>query len=201
MVLKAVDEGRAVHPPRAGAEEDELAEEWSPEELSSAALLASSVLAKFGTGQVSSLQHRLNESHGAISGTRDAERSASASCQQNQRVSYSRPGAGPRVAAGNQMPQPQAYRDCHTGYQRACERIHRPEMQHPVQATSGRGAKLLQMVKLLSPKLANITMPADGVPVEVLAILDPLSKTAQKVAPVLDFLRKTLGIGLKVSRR
>ena len=53
MVLRAVDEGRAVHPPKARAEEDELAEEWSPEELSSAALLAASVLAKHGTGQVS----------------------------------------------------------------------------------------------------------------------------------------------------
>lgn len=57
MVLRAVDEGRAVHSPAARTEEDELAEdelaeEWSPEELSSAALLASSVLAKHGTGQV-----------------------------------------------------------------------------------------------------------------------------------------------------
>ncbi len=55
MVLRAVDEGRAVHLPKAGADEDELAEEWSPEELSSAAMLASSVLAKHGTGQVSRL--------------------------------------------------------------------------------------------------------------------------------------------------
>ena len=70
-----------------------------------------------------------------------------------------------------------------------------------MQTTSGRGAKLLQMVKLLSPKLTNITIPGTGVPVEVLAILDPLSKTAQKVAPVLDFLQKSLGIPLKVSLR
>ncbi len=53
MVLKAVDQGRAVHSPTAGVDGDELAEEWSSEELSSAALLASSVLAKHGTGQVS----------------------------------------------------------------------------------------------------------------------------------------------------
>ena len=44
-----------MHPPQAGTDEDgELAEEWSPEELSNAALLASSVLARHGTiaGQV-----------------------------------------------------------------------------------------------------------------------------------------------------
>ena len=58
-MLKAVDEGRAVHLPKAGADEDELAEEWSPEELSSAALLASSVLAKHGAGQVTCLSTML----------------------------------------------------------------------------------------------------------------------------------------------
>ena len=68
-----------------------------------------------------------------------------------------------------------------------------------LQTTGGRGAKLLQAVKLLSPRLTNITIAGTGVPVEVLAILDPLSKTAQRVAPVLDFLQKTLGIPLKVS--
>ena len=66
MVLRALDEGRAVHPPTAGVDEDGLAEEWSPEELSSAALLASSVLAKFGTGQVSLPQRHLRVLHDAI---------------------------------------------------------------------------------------------------------------------------------------
>lgn len=54
--MNALDGGRAMHPPQAGADEEgELAEEWSPEELSNAALLASSVLAKHGAiaGQVS----------------------------------------------------------------------------------------------------------------------------------------------------
>lgn len=56
VVVNALDGGRAVHPPQAGTDEEgELAEEWSPEELSNAALLASSVLARHGTtaGQVS----------------------------------------------------------------------------------------------------------------------------------------------------
>ena len=70
-----------------------------------------------------------------------------------------------------------------------------------MQTTSGRGAKLLSLLRLMSPKLTNITIPATGVPVEVWAILDPLSKTAQKVAPVLEFLQKSLGIALKVGLR
>ena len=68
-----------------------------------------------------------------------------------------------------------------------------------MQANSGRGAKLLHALKLLNPQLTNITIAGKGVPVEILAILDPLSKTAQKVAPVLDFLQETLGVPLKVS--
>lgn len=56
----------------------------------------------------------------------------------------------------------------------------------------------MQALKLLQPNLTNVTIPAAGVPVEILAILDPLSKTAQRVAPVLGFLQKTLGVGLKV---
>ena len=62
----------------------------------------------------------------------------------------------------------------------------------------GRGAKLVQALKLLQPNLTNVTIPSAGIPVEILAILDPLSKTAQRVAPVLGFLQKTLGVGLKV---
>lgn len=57
---------------------------------------------------------------------------------------------------------------------------------------------MMQALKMLDPKLSNITIPVAGAPVEIWAILDPLSKTAQKVAPVLDFLQKTLGIALKV---
>lgn len=57
---------------------------------------------------------------------------------------------------------------------------------------------MMQALKMLDPQLSNITIPAAGAPVEIWAIVDPLSKTAQKVAPVLDFLQKTLGIGLKV---
>lgn len=56
VVVNALDERRAMHPPQAGADEEgELAEEWSPEELSNAALLASSVLTTHGSiaGQVS----------------------------------------------------------------------------------------------------------------------------------------------------
>ena len=54
MVTTAVDEGRTMHAPAAGSDGDEVAEEWSPEDLSSAALVASSVLAKHGStvGQV-----------------------------------------------------------------------------------------------------------------------------------------------------
>ena len=77
--------------------------------------------------------------------------------------------------------------------------LHQLSSASVLQANSGRGAKLLQALKLLKPQLTNITIPGTGVPVEILAILDPLSKTAQKVAPVLDFLQKTLGIPLKVS--
>ena len=39
VVLKAVDQGRTVHAPRAGVNDNELEEEWSSEGLSSAALL------------------------------------------------------------------------------------------------------------------------------------------------------------------
>lgn len=56
----------------------------------------------------------------------------------------------------------------------------------------------MQALKLLQPNLTNVTVPLAGIPVEILAILDPLSKTAQRVAPVLGFLQKTLGVGLKV---
>ena len=54
VVTTALDEGRTMHAPAAGSEGDEVAEEWSPEDLSSAALVASSVLAKHGStaGQV-----------------------------------------------------------------------------------------------------------------------------------------------------
>ena len=50
----AVDEGRAMHVPAAESDGDEGAEERSPDDLSSAALVASSVLAKHGStaGQV-----------------------------------------------------------------------------------------------------------------------------------------------------
>ena len=48
VVTAAVDEGRAMHVPAAESDGDEGAEEWSPDDLSSAALVASSVLAKHG---------------------------------------------------------------------------------------------------------------------------------------------------------
>ena len=38
-----------------------------------------------------------------------------------------------------------------------------------------------------------------GVGVSALLILDPLSRTAQRVAPLLEFLRDTLGVAVKVS--
>ena len=54
VVTKALDEGRTMHAPAVDPDGDEVAEEWSPEDLSSAALVASSVLAKHGStaGQV-----------------------------------------------------------------------------------------------------------------------------------------------------
>ena len=54
MVTTALDEGRTMHAPVEASDGDEVAEEWSPEDLSRAALVASSVLAKHGStaGQV-----------------------------------------------------------------------------------------------------------------------------------------------------
>ncbi len=54
MVITALEEGRTMHAPAAAQDGDEGAEEWSPDDLSSAALVASSVLAKYGltAGQV-----------------------------------------------------------------------------------------------------------------------------------------------------
>ena len=58
---------------------------------------------------------------------------------------------------------------------------------------------MLQALNQMKPVLSNITIPGEGIPVEIFAILDPLSKTAQRMAPVLDFLQKTLQLSLKVS--
>lgn len=58
---------------------------------------------------------------------------------------------------------------------------------------------MLQALKLMSPKLSNITLPSTGLHVEIWAILDPLSKTAQRVVPVLEYLQKMLGLSLKAS--
>ena len=57
---------------------------------------------------------------------------------------------------------------------------------------------MLQALNQIKPTLSNITIPGEGIPVEIFAILDPLSKTAQRIAPVLDFLQKTLQLSLKV---
>ena len=58
---------------------------------------------------------------------------------------------------------------------------------------------MMQALNQMKPMLSNITIPGGGIPVEIFAILDPLSKTAQRIAPVLDYLQKTLQLSLKVS--
>ena len=58
---------------------------------------------------------------------------------------------------------------------------------------------MLQTLNQIKPTLSNITIPGEGIPVEIFAILDPLSKTAQRIAPVLEFLQKTLQLSLQVS--
>ena len=58
---------------------------------------------------------------------------------------------------------------------------------------------MLQALNQIKPTFSNITIPGGGIPVEIFVILDPLSKTAQRIAPVLDFLQKTLQLSLKVS--
>ena len=60
-------------------------------------------------------------------------------------------------------------------------------------------AKLLAALQGLSPEASNITVPGAGAAVEIWAVLDPLSKTAQRVAPVLQFLADTLQPSIKAS--
>lgn len=60
-------------------------------------------------------------------------------------------------------------------------------------------AKLLTALQGLSPEASNITVPGAGAAVEIWAVLDPLSKTAQRVAPVLQFLADTLQPSIKAS--
>ena len=61
----------------------------------------------------------------------------------------------------------------------------------------GKAAKLAAALQGLSPQVSNITVEGAGVAVEVWAVLDPLSKTAQRVAPVLQFLADTLQPSIK----
>ncbi|BDA49281.1 UDP-glucose:glycoprotein glucosyltransferase 1 [Coccomyxa sp. Obi] len=61
-----------------------------------------------------------------------------------------------------------------------------------------KAAKLLTALQGLSPEASNISVPGTGAAVEIWAVLDPLSKTAQRVAPVLQFLADTLQPSIKV---
>jgi hypothetical protein len=68
-----------------------------------------------------------------------------------------------------------------------------------LQGAGNRADKVVAALKSLKPKLSNIMVPgAADVDVEIWAVLDPVSKTAQRVAPILDFLRKTLRPSIKV---
>ncbi len=64
---------------------------------------------------------------------------------------------------------------------------------------AGKTAKLIAALRGLSPLVSNITVEGGGVAVEIWAVLDPLSKTAQRVAPVLQFLADTLQPSIKAS--
>lgn len=72
---------------------------------------------------------------------------------------------------------------------------------------AGRAAKLADALRGLSPRISNITTAAAGggggglESVELWAVLDPLSKTAQRVAPVLEFLHRTLRPTIKARQR
>lgn len=63
----------------------------------------------------------------------------------------------------------------------------------------GKATKLAAALQGLSPQASNIMVEGAGVAVEVWAVLDPLSKTAQRVAPVLQFLADTLQPSIKAS--
>ena len=64
---------------------------------------------------------------------------------------------------------------------------------------AGKTAKLIAALRGLSPQVSNITVEGAGVAVDIWAVLDPLSKTAQRVAPVLQFLADTLQPSIKAS--
>ena len=66
-----------------------------------------------------------------------------------------------------------------------------------------RSIKLATALQQLPVEQAAIEVPAPlagGIGVSALLILDPLSRTAQRVAPLLEFLRENLGIAVKVGR-
>jgi hypothetical protein len=62
------------------------------------------------------------------------------------------------------------------------------------QGGNSRAGKVVSALRALQLEAGSIEVAAGsgGVDVEIFAVLDPLSKPAQRVAPVLDFLRRTL---------
>jgi hypothetical protein len=67
--------------------------------------------------------------------------------------------------------------------------------------SSQRVNKVVAALKALHPAHVNISVAGGANSgVAILAVLDPLSKAAQRAAPILDFLRRTLAPAMQARR-